>query len=511
LVTADESGEEQDARTPPQVPGRKGRVDDKRSAARDRRRAERRMEKLRARKAAAEAAARSGVPDGLGDLDDAEDIEDIDDVEDAVEADPASREPAATGIALRAETRPAERDIPEPPSLVPDDGRERPRAESVTPLARPLSPGLARVPGGRSPWFLLLTFLLLVCIPAGFAVHYLWWVAVDRYHSVVGFSVRSEEPVAATPELPIALPRGFTGALDADILYEFIRSQQLVTTLDAELDLRAIYNRHPEDWVFSFGEDLPIEDLVDHWRYMVDVHYDTSTALIEVTAHAFTPEDARAISAAILRESTALINSLSQAAREDAILYAERDLAEAEARLKEIRVALRTFRDRTQTADPAKDVEVQMGVIMALQQQLAEALIGRAELADFARPNDPRIADLDRRIRAVEAQIELEKSRLGTGGSETDTALADRIGTFEELTTDLEFAEAAYKQARAAFDLARIEARRQSRYLAAHIEPTLSEAPQYPQRWLLAALVIGGLVSVWGLAMLVWYNVGDRR
>ncbi|GIX12465.1 MAG: hypothetical protein KatS3mg118_0424 [Paracoccaceae bacterium] len=497
-----------------------------RRAARRRERAERRREERRARRAAARAAgARDDPHDGHDDIDDIDDAEALDEAEAPDDAGdrPGSDAPAAradeggsvpgapaelagTDLALRAETRPAG-EVPPPPPIT---AAERPEAERVTPLSRP-APAPARVSGRRSPWLLLASFLIMVCGPAAFVIHYLWWVAADRYHSVVGFSVRSEEPLSTTPELPFNLPKGFTGALDSDILYEFIRSQQLVEKLDAELNLREIYNRRPEDWVFSFGENRPIEDLVEYWRYMVDVNYDTSTALIEVTAYAFTPEDAQRITRAILRESTELINSLSQTAREDAIRYAERDLAEAEARLKEIRLALRRFRDQTQTADPAKDVEVQMGVIMALQQQLAEALISRAELADVARPNDPRIAELDRRIRAIEQQIEAEKSRLGTGGEQTHTALADRIGAFEELTTDLQFAEEAYKQAKAAYDLARIEARRQSRYLAAHIEPTFAQSSQYPQRWLLAFLAIGALVALWGLMMLVWYNVGDRR
>lgn len=381
-------------------------------------------------------------------------------------------------------------------------------AERVTPMAAPRQ-GRAHIAGRRSRWPLVLSFLLLVGLPGGTALHYLYTVAVDRFHSTAAFSVRSEE-AAAMPDLALPIPvPGIGGTPDADILNEFIRSQQLVERLDAELGLRAMYNRAPEDWVFALGEDRSIEELVDHWRYMVDVNYDITTSIIELTVHAFTPEDAQTIAQAVLRESTELVNSLSRQAREDRIGFAKTDLDEAEARLKEIRLALRRFRNENQTADPTQDVEVQMGVINALQQQLAEALIDRSTILDVSRPNDPRVAELERRIRAIEAQIELEKDKLG---SQTDErALADRIGAFEELSTDLDFAEESYTIAKAAFDEARIEARRQTRYIAAHIEPTLSQSPQYPERGLIAALLLGALVTVWGLSMLVWYNVHDRR
>ncbi|MEL6234073.1 MAG: hypothetical protein AAFR46_06670 [Pseudomonadota bacterium] len=381
-------------------------------------------------------------------------------------------------------------------------------AVKVTPIAAPRQ-GRAHIAGRRSRWPLVLSFLLMVGLPGGAALHYLYTVAVDRFHSTAAFSVRSEE-AASMPDLALPIPvPGIGGTPDADILNEFIRSQQLVERLDAELGLRAMYNRAPEDWVFALGEDRSIEELVDHWRYMVDVKYDITTSIIELTVHAFTPEDAQTIAQAVLRESTALVNSLSQQAREDRIGFAKTDLDEAEARLKEIRLALRRFRNENQTADPTQDVEVQMGVINALQQQLAEALIDRSTILDVSRPNDPRVAELERRIRAIEAQIELEKDKLG---SQTDErALADRIGAFEELSTDLDFAEESYTIAKAAFDEARIEARRQTRYIAAHIEPTLSQAPQYPERALIATLLLGALITIWGLSMLVWYNVHDRR
>jgi hypothetical protein len=51
-----------------------------------------------------------------------------------------------------------------------------------------------------------------------------------------------------------------------------------------------------------------------------------------------------------------------------------------------------------------------------------------------------------------------------------------------------EFAQQAYVAAMAAYDAALAEGRQQSRYLAAHVEPTLAERADYPQRWTLTLL-----------------------
>jgi capsular polysaccharide transport system permease protein len=76
---------------------------------------------------------------------------------------------------------------------------------------------------------------------------------------------------------------------------------------------------------------------------------------------------------------------------------------------------------------------------------------------------------------------------------------------------DREFAETSYTAALAAFDLAQAEARRQSRYLAAHVRPTLAERPQYPQRLTLFAVITLFAFLMWTVLVLVGYSLRDRR
>jgi capsular polysaccharide transport system permease protein len=85
------------------------------------------------------------------------------------------------------------------------------------------------------------------------------------------------------------------------------------------------------------------------------------------------------------------------------------------------------------------------------------------------------------------------------------------VGTYEALRVDLEFASSAYTQALANLALARAEARRQSRYLAPHVEPTQAERALYPRRALLSGLTALFLMLGWGVLTLVYYNVRDSR
>jgi capsular polysaccharide transport system permease protein len=355
------------------------------------------------------------------------------------------------------------------------------------------------------------SFVLAVLLPLAASVWYLFARAADQYHSTTAFSVRSEEAAAGAASLLGVLTQvGGGSAADTDILFDFIRSQEIVAAIDAKLDLRAIYNRAaPRDFVFTLGEDPSIEALLDAWHRMVQVDLESHAGILHVRAKAFTPEDATAIARAILAESSALVNRLSEQAREDAVRFTRDELAETEARLRTLRAELADFRRENRLVDPTADVAGQMGLLSALQGELAQAMVERDQLLSFVGADDQRVIQAERRIEAIDKRIEAERAALGAAGS--GTALADVVGRYEELKVDLEFANAAYTQAMAALTAARAEARRQSRYLAPHVLPTTAEQSLYPRRLLLSGLLLLFLTLGWGILMLVYYNIRDTR
>jgi len=379
-------------------------------------------------------------------------------------------------------------------------------------------PGPAKFPPAsvarvkRRHWALVASFVIMVLVPIGVSAAYLWNRAADQYISRVGFSVRTEEVSSAIELLGGIANLSGASSTDTDILYQFIQSQELVRRIDNQLDLRGIWSRvDPEqDPYFAFRPPGTIEDLVEHWGRKVRIYYDGGTGLIDLEVLAFDPEEARAIAQAIFEESSAMINQLSAIAREDAISYARDELEQAQTRLTEARVALAEWRNENQTVDPAADTQGQMGLVTNLQAQLAEALIEFDILRDTTRENDPRITQAERRIAVIEERIAAERAVLGTNGS-TGVAFADLVGEYERLVVDQEFAEQAYTAALAAFDAARNEARRQSRYLAAHVRPTLAEASEYPDRPTILITISLLLFLIWSVLALVAYSLRDRR
>ena len=383
---------------------------------------------------------------------------------------------------------------------------------ALSAVPRPVA-GPARMK--RRHWGLFLSFVLMVLAPVVLSGVYLSERAQDQYASTVAFTVRQEEGGGGLDLLGgLASFAGGAVSTDSDVLYAFIQSQQIVEGIAERIDLVAHYAQHWEvDPVFSLWPDATVEDLVWYWQRVVRLSYDQSTGLIELQALAFDPDTAQRLAQEIVRASQDMINALNEAARADAMRYAEGELAAAVDRLKATREALTQFRTRTQIVDPEADIQGRMGVLNTLQQQLAEALIELDLLRETTSTTDPRVTQATRRIEVIRARIVQERENFATAdGPDPDGEdYPALISEYESLVVDREFAEESYTNALAALDAARSNAARQSRYLAAYIQPTRAQEARFPQSEMIVGLVALLALLTWAMAALIFYSLRDRR
>ncbi|EBA14534.1 putative polysaccharide export-assoiated protein [Roseobacter sp. SK209-2-6] len=417
----------------------------------------------------------------------------------------AAASAAQEAPAANAAQKPAEKPKPKPKAAAKPAPKPKPPADPIYAPARP-----AR--RQRRHWLLLLSFLICVILPSFLTGSYLWTRAVDQFTSSVGFTVRREDAPTAVDLLGGLGAFSGASSSDSDILFEFIQSQELVERVDRTLDLRGLYSRHRGiDPIFSLSADSSIEDLVDYWQRMVLISYAPGTGLIELKVLAFTPEEAREIAREIFKESSEMINMLSAIAREDATRYAREELDVAVAQLKEARQALTAFRSRTQIVDPSADIQLQMGLLTTLQQQLGTELIDYDLLLTSVKEGDPRLQKSEQRIAAIRARISEEREKFGGGEAVNGEGYATLVAEFERLSVDREFTEQKYTAALSNFDAAQAQAQRQSRYLAAYLNPTLAESAEYPRRFLLLGLTVLFLLIGWSTSALIYYSLRDRR
>ena len=360
-------------------------------------------------------------------------------------------------------------------------------------------------------WWLLGLFIGIVVLPTAGYGWYLFTKAADQYESNAGFSSRTEKTPSAFEFLGALAGGSTSSSSDMDIVFEFIRSQELMNRVDAKLKLRTIFSKPANDPLMRFAPDGSIEDLLTYWQTMVVPTFDRSTGLMRLTVWAFDPNDAQAIAVEVLAQSTAIINDLSKTAQVDTTRYAQESLTKSEQRMAAAQQALTNFRVANGILDPEQQVLGTAQVVNTLVQQLATTQIELDLLSGTVPDSDPRFAQLSRRITVIQNRIASEQAKVGGLSDPGAPNYAKLMTDYQNLLMEQDFAQKAYLTALGAYDLAVNDAQHQTRYLATYLQPTLAQtstAPQRGLRTLLAAMV--GLLA-WSIGVMIYYALRDRR
>jgi capsular polysaccharide transport system permease protein len=224
-------------------------------------------------------------------------------------------------------------------------------------------------------------------------------------------------------------------------------------------------------------EDSSFENLYRYYGSMVGTSVDGDSGLAQLEVRAFTPEDAYEINARLLILSEALVNRLNQRAEGRAIQEAEGRVVAAEDRVRNARVALSQFRNQQDLIDPSKQAA---GVLDVSNKLVAEqaALQAQLDLMQRVAPRNPAIPAVRNRIVAVGREIAAQNGR-AVG---TPTGIASKLGNYEKLQVEQEFATQMLTAANTALETARTEAEKQQFYLERVVEPNRPDMSTLPHR-----------------------------
>ena len=372
----------------------------------------------------------------------------------------------------------------------------------------------------KKKYYVLLSYIIFAIIPTLIVAFYYMFIAADQYMVETRFAVRNMNTSSENSFLSSIGLSGSIAVSDTYIIREYIHSREILTRIENKYHIKnKFYIQNGDIWA-SLAEGATFEEFLKYWKHMVQVDLDRISHIITIKVFAFTAKDAYEISKAILEESERMINELSERARQDAVLYAEKEVAKAEERIREIRQKMLKFRSTTQQVDPAKQAEVQVALIGKLEEQLAQLKAKLAEARNYLSGNAPTIIFLRNRIKAVTKQIEDEKRKLGsalknktTNGSSIErrkTSLSETLSEYEELLVDKEFAEKLYLSALSSLEQARIIANKQQRYLATFVRPYIPDEALYPKRIRNTIFVFLALSLIWALVMVMFQSFLDR-
>lgn len=358
---------------------------------------------------------------------------------------------------------------------------------------------------------LQITFILLVLLPSLIGSVYFLLLASDRFVAGAGFTVRGVEARGGGDLLGAVTGLASSGSTSSDsfVLLQYLKSRDLIESLERELPFRAMYSGEAVDIFSRLDSSAAIEKVVEYWQRRIRTSYDANSGIILLEVEAFSPSDALTITSHVLDHARTLINELSQQARADAVRYAEDEVKRSESRLKSSLEAIRAFREGRSSLDPSGAARMEMELIASLEKQRSELSARIDALGSSIAENSPALRALRRQADAIQRQIDERSATRREAGKESE-ALPGQMAEYDELDVEKTFAQQSYLSSLSSLQTARIEADRRQRYLAVFSNPVEPQYPLYPRRWLSCVMLVIGLSVVWGIGVLIVYSVRDH-
>lgn len=374
------------------------------------------------------------------------------------------------------------------------------------PLSRPQTAGGVVHRRPALPW----AFVGVVVVPTLIAAIYLIFLASPRYVSEAQFIVRSSDEGAVT-SLGSALEGVGIGSKSANAhaVLEYVKSSDGIAELAQTVDVRKMYARAGTDVLSRLPRpftDPSNETFRQQFNSYLTVGYDSQTGISTLRVEAFTAEDAQRIADGLLQGGERLVNRLSDRSASDAVVQAEQNVLEAQARVDRSLEGLTAFRNREGLIDPASSARAGGELVGELSLNLATMRAERSQVASDT-PGSPQLPVIDSRIRALEGQIAIEREKIVGGAS----SLAPKISSYESLQTEREFSERLLASSTAALHTAQLEARRKRLYIDRVVNPDRPDRAVEPKRMLALLAVFASLMLVYGLGWLVLAGVRESR
>jgi len=395
-----------------------------------------------------------------------------------------------------------------------DDGGGTPAVQNKSEVEkRKQGTTIHRIGGGNVPELFvrrrrklrhtLIAMAIFVLLPTLIAGVYFGFVASERYVSEARLIIHDEQQNGKI-ELNILNMLGGSAGGGGDykeIVYEYIRSAEMLNHLNKTLKLKALFSRDDIDWFSRLDPSAKQEKFIEYYRDHVEVVASTDSDVVKLRVEAYGREDPTRILQAIIDQSEVALNRVFDKRRNDVLRFAEDELGRAESRLAASRRILNLFRSVNGDIDPQTSAQAIDRIASQLMSKLATERAALHEMRSYLKPNSAGIRMQLQKIESLQQEIERERNRLAGSGKQGD--YSDIIGQYQDLMIEEKFAEATYTSALAFYESSRSDALLKHSYVFDFVTPSHPDEATEPKRVrailttfiiALVALAIGSLI-----------------
>lgn len=360
--------------------------------------------------------------------------------------------------------------------------------------------------------FIIASFVLIFLLPTSVSIAYFGFFAADQFITEARFAVRSGKAsgIESLAGLSDLLDTG--QAKDGLIIADYVKSSALVQELGAHFDLRKVYSRRGADFWEALPQDATAEEVLAFWRSKVDINVDRSSGLVALRVRAFDAEDGLELTKAIIESSERMVNHLTRRNDEDAFNDSKDELSRARNRLERAVAELRDARNSVGILDVDVAAKTYGELVTALRLQLSTVDLSIQTLLREDAKNAPQLVALEARAKTLRSQIAQYELRIaGEDPSRAETGnLVEQADVLFEKETERDIAQSEYKDAVAAYEIARVSLDKQRSYLLQYVAPRQAEEALYPRRGLMAFAVLGGSFLLWATIVGIGFLVRDH-
>lgn len=354
--------------------------------------------------------------------------------------------------------------------------------------------------------YALFLFIIVFVAPTTWAFIYFGLVSADRYVSETKFLVRGVNSNQVGGLSALLNTFGISRANDDSYaIHDYIVSRDALAALEKSLNVRSMYQRNEADFMTAYSPwSESFDGFYRYYSKQISLKERSDTGITTLRVSAYRPDDAKSIADQLLKLSEQRVNEMNMRARVDALRSAMQTLSDAEQRVLETQIALTKFRNDAGFVNPENNVNGNFEVIAKLSEELSRREVDLRLMKENSIRN-PNIADLVAKTDSLRQQIALEQQKL-TG---PDTAIANKLGAYEELVLKRALADKAFESATNAVDQARQEANRKQIYLEPVTRPNLPDRAEEPKR--LRYIFTTALLSFSAFVMIYLLVSGSRE
>jgi capsular polysaccharide transport system permease protein len=332
----------------------------------------------------------------------------------------------------------------------------------------------------QTPAMLRISLTQLLILPIILSGVYFYTIARDRYVTRSDFVIRkAEDSQSGDADAGLAglLARGNQLSLeDARFLKTYLQSPQVLADLTRTFDLDKAYAQKGMDPFAGIKPNLSSEKRLRFFKKQVAVTLDELSGAIVLRTVGLDPKASLDLNRFMLTKSEQFVNRLNQDISQKQGFFAEQELLRARQNLENAKNRLLRYQEANAVIDPKSEAELASQTISKLQEKLVDLRIELATLKrQFKDPAEPEVAAVEDQVRELVRQIETErKSAVSRQGRNITRKAADMV----RLESEVSFATDSYKLALTAVEKARVESKRQQKFMALLSAPQLPEDPE---------------------------------